>query len=676
MGGDAASPSGTAVSEASAPLAQRRMREVDAMLSDMSAAAAHRRRQEAAERAERRRRRSGAAAADKPEAKLVEAPAVKAARDALEAARKGVEEAARSRDKNKAAAAAAERNQDALRLMHTALAAQVAPLKTALDAHAYKVAGMRSLLDKHHETYGENAMWKMLRNELHEEGHKVDAEREAYRDLQPKEQAKRRQLTAAVAAAEWEQRRARRAEERLATARAALAECKAALTTERAAAAARAREAAAREREEARAAAERAQFGGGHGADEGTSSDGARASRRAGVSVSEGEEDRGEPVECSAAQAFAGAAAGIRRLALAAGAASPRWRQRLLDELAMLRAKAPAGTKARGRRAVREKDVGEQDGAGSPRHPPVAASSFFSAKVSLPLAVCERFKLFCQHPPNPPFAPCTSIEVQLETLEAQTLIVSFESEPAGNFRILILRFVSDCLTEQDIQVGHGDKIFVRSTATRELPTFQSRRERWAAEGLVHDTAADLRTASVAAHAPRPEESGAAGRAARPDTGEYLLERAARPEQRATHAEVVQIPVFAGAPVALQDRVVAAGEVLELPAQAKVVDQGSLGDSLFLLTHGALIEKRVNGTHAEPIGVLRPPATLGARCLVEPYAYESTFETLEPARLLRFRRDALHPHFSKFPGDSPRACCACRTAPAAPGRCLPAAPLPG
>ncbi|KAJ1474747.1 hypothetical protein T484DRAFT_1910883, partial [Baffinella frigidus] len=182
---DVSAPQSTAASDMSAPPSKARLRDIEAMLADVEENRAERERQDAITRAERKKRRT---AGRKKEARG-EAPGdeeTKVARAAVSDAKKALEDAGRAAGQGRKGLEDAVKKAEQLHLIYAQLAQLVTPLRSKIESHDYKVDGMKMLLSNHKDQYGENSMYKMLRTEIHEEGHKVNNEREELRGLLPK----------------------------------------------------------------------------------------------------------------------------------------------------------------------------------------------------------------------------------------------------------------------------------------------------------------------------------------------------------------------------------------------------------------------------------------------------------------------------------------------------------
>lgn len=107
---------------------------------------------------------------------------------------------------------------------------------------------------------------------------------------------------------------------------------------------------------------------------------------------------------------FCNAGSWIRRYALAARAASPRWRTRLVNEVHMWKMMNVDKT------AMKPKYAGTEPLLGPP------ASSFI-ARIQMPCQLSTRFQTYCRKPSHP-FEPCISYEVVFETRSMQHVEVT------------------------------------------------------------------------------------------------------------------------------------------------------------------------------------------------------------------------------------------------------------
>ena len=86
-------------------------------------------------------------------------------------------------------------------------------------------------------------------------------------------------------------------------------------------------------------------------------------------------------------------------------------------------------------------------------------------------------------------------------------------------------------------------------------------------------------------------------------------------ERADTKEIEKIPLFKDAPSALIEALVGIVSVLWVPAQAKVLDQGTIGDAMYYVLFGSVVKLHVQGPPPhKALGVVKQGACFSERLL--------------------------------------------------------------
>ena len=522
----------------------------------------------------------------------------------------------------------------------------VVPLRAQMDEVNYRVAAQQKILEKYKQEHGEKGIYKTLRKEIKDELNTFQDVKDELTKLEPKEKSKRKQF-------EEKQRQTEEVRKDLAKMEAKMNDlqqlesgAKAELKSFRN----MKKEVLAELYKQTRAVHSPGALSPSHKPTGPHSSPAHAQSGDAFQKASPGENqgerflgahDQNGAVQQEAAAhappnaddedphvhtAFASAATWLRRHALAARAKSPRWRDRLLKELQLFKVKNPDKS------AMKPKYRGSEPLLGAP-------PSAFIAKIKMPVALCRRWETFCKRPP-PPFESCTEYKTTFESRSMKHVQVTFPAEPKGYLHSFILSFKQNVLSEDD--VVFADQICTLYKQVVETPTFTSLRERWALEGLIADGTCDMDSLRVAAK-PRAEENWYKDGAFASDS---LVEEL---EEKADHKVIEKISMFRDAPLALVEALVRIATVLWAPAQAKVIDQGTIGDAMYYVVSGSLLKRWVQGPGGIARGVVGQGECFCERHLIEVLPNEETVETLEPCKLYRFRTAQFMDILSPFPG---------------------------
>ena len=87
----------------------------------------------------------------------------------------------------------------------------------------------------------------------------------------------------------------------------------------------------------------------------------------------------------------------------------------------------------------------------------------------------------------------------------------------------------------------------------------------------------------------------------------------------------------------------------MPAQARVLDQGTIGDAMYYVVSGSLLKRYLQGPGGIPIGIIKQGECFCERRLIEVGPCEETVESLEPCKLYRFRTRQFLDALAPFPG---------------------------
>lgn len=175
----------------------------------------------------------------------------------------------------------------------------------------------------------------------------------------------------------------------------------------------------------------------------------------------------------------------FRRACLVARAKSPRWRDKLQGDMARYAMYAPAIVKPP-----------EWIDALPPPFDDVwrVRPTYFDCKIRVPTKLAMLFEIFCRSPPHP-FEPCTHYEVLTETTAGKCVNIRFNKEPGGYLLKLLQMFRKPEFSGKGLDM-YLDQMSVMAQEKREVAQHTSLRERWAAEGLCFDTDADMASMGV------------------------------------------------------------------------------------------------------------------------------------------------------------------------------------
>jgi hypothetical protein len=527
---------------------------------------------------------------------------------------------------------------DARKLLQ-ALLDVAAPLRKQMQEVNYRVDAQKKILEKYKEEHGEKGIYKTLRKEIKDELNTFQDVKDELAQYEPKEKSKRKQLeekerqTADVKSEHAKmQAKLTEMQEKIAGANAELRSFR--TMKKEVLSQLEKGSPTARSPEEHRPACSMAEHDrpadrpGNNLSQNQPPGDASPGAHRQGDSVEEAA--RMPPPhddDSNVHKVFASTQSWLRRYSLAARAKSPRWRDRLLKELQIWRLKNVDKV------AMKPKYNGSEPLLGQP-------SSAFIAKIKMPTALSRRWETFCRHPP-PPFEDCTDYKVTFESRSMQHVQVTFSAEPKGYLHSFILSFKQNILSEDDMIFA--DQIATLDKNVFETTTFTSLSERWAREGLIADSVSDLRALQEAS-APRAEETW------------YLETQVKSPslvqelQEKAAVQEIGKIALFKDAPIALLESLAGIASVLWAPAQAKVLDQGTIGDAMYYIVSGSVMKLHVQGPPPhKALGVVKQGECFCERRLIEVGPNEETVETLEDCKLYRFSTQTFLNILSPFEG---------------------------
>jgi hypothetical protein len=500
------------------------------------------------------------------------------------------------------------------------------PLRKQMGEVNYRVDAQKKILEKYKEEHGEKGIYKTLRKEIKDELNTFQDVKDELAQYEPKEKSKRKQL-------EEKQRQTADVQNEYAKMQAKLAGMQEKLTgmkSEFKSFRNMKKEKLAGLTRSVPTVPSPSRHPPAHSMAEGTltepSFEAWPGAHREVVSDG-GQEPPDVDENANVHKVFSSPQSWLRRYSLAARAKSPRWRDRLMKELQVWKLKNVD------KAAMKPKYTGSEPLLGQP-------VSVFIAKIKMPTALSRRWETFCRNPPAP-FEGCIDYKVAFESRSTQHVQVTFPSEPKGYLHSFILSFKQNIMSEDDMIFS--DQIVTLDKNVFETFTFTSLTERWAREGLIADSVSDLRTLH-AASAPRSEEK-------------WYLETLVREislveelTERADAREIGKIPLFKEAPNALLEALAGIASVLWAPAQAKVLDQGTICDAMYYVLSGSVVKLQVQGPSPhKALGVVNQGGCFCERRLIEVGPNEETIETLEECRLYRFRTKAFLSILAPFPG---------------------------